>query len=296
MKLKVDFSEFDKLLAAMGTSKADAGTFANYERRRIEVKLSEKLRDRDVADIEDYNELQHVIKNPVGGLLAVGKNQITLYLINPKVNERELCELENKRPRYHLTDCKTLKEMREKDEFEHRYYISKSTSHEFSIKPSDKADTITLGLLPCQNCLLKLNYEKIDTFVEKQKFVRRFSLKKFFEENETIFRTLPTDYKENYPNGYYTADWSFISKRFRDGKNWICACCNGNFSDHRHLLHAHHINRKSFDNKASNLKALCGLCHQKEHDHQFIEDEISKLIKDVRKQQNHPPDCPNCNS
>ncbi len=64
----------------------------------------------------------------------------------------------------------------------------------------------------------------------------------------------------------YTSDWSSVSRKYKDSQRWTCEECflvlrkPGD----QHLLHVHHKNRDSLDNRRSNLIALCVQCHSEQ--------------------------------
>lgn len=61
----------------------------------------------------------------------------------------------------------------------------------------------------------------------------------------------------------YTTNWSTISRKYKDSRNWTCqkCCVYLGRKEHRRLLQVHHINRNSMDNSSGNLIALCLQCH-----------------------------------
>jgi 5-methylcytosine-specific restriction endonuclease McrA len=63
------------------------------------------------------------------------------------------------------------------------------------------------------------------------------------------------------PPRRYTSDWSSVSRRIREEARWRCGQCGVNCVTDQRLLHVHHINRDSLDNRPQNLIALCVQCH-----------------------------------
>lgn len=61
----------------------------------------------------------------------------------------------------------------------------------------------------------------------------------------------------------YAGNWSTISRKNKENKNWTCQKCFIYLGrkEHRSLLQIHHINRNSMDNSSKNLIALCLQCH-----------------------------------
>lgn len=72
-------------------------------------------------------------------------------------------------------------------------------------------------------------------------------------------------------DGYHTM-WNQISECYKEKMNWCCENCKIDLSkrDDRIYLHTHHINCNIRDNKVSNFKALCLLCHSLEHNERLM--------------------------
>jgi hypothetical protein len=85
----------------------------------------------------------------------------------------------------------------------------------------------------------------------------------------------------------YSADWSTVSKNVRVKFDYQCQQCGLDLTNHKSLLHVHHINGVKSDNSASNLTPLCCDCHRKQPDHQhmFIKHDETKLIAQLRNAQ-----------
>jgi hypothetical protein len=65
------------------------------------------------------------------------------------------------------------------------------------------------------------------------------------------------------PEPRYTSDWSTVSRRYKESRNWTCERCGvycGGEGD-QSLLHVHHFDLNSLNNAERNLRALCVQCH-----------------------------------
>lgn len=82
----------------------------------------------------------------------------------------------------------------------------------------------------------------------------------------------PNSFKSN---GYHSM-WSQLSLAYREKVGWKCEekSCRIDLSefDHQKYLHTHHINGNIKDNKESNFKALCLLCHALEHPAKLVQE------------------------
>lgn len=61
----------------------------------------------------------------------------------------------------------------------------------------------------------------------------------------------------------YTRDWSSVSRKYKESRNWRCEECYVNLYDkrNRRLLHVHHRDNDPKNNSSWNLIALCVICH-----------------------------------
>ena len=142
-------------------------------------------------------------------------------------------------------------------------------------------------LAPCYNCLMSLDYKdfKSATHAERRKTIEDFRLEEFFQENKSIFRCLPLYTSETMPTGDYLADWSSISRKFRERKNWTCECCNVDLNKNRAFFIVTTKDGNKGNNKYSNLKALCATCHkaQPHHSQMLVKGEERVKLNDLKK-------------
>jgi len=139
---------------------------------------------------------------------------------------------------------------------------------------------------------------------EKDKMVADFDLKEFSEDNEFIFRTLPSTRLNYYSNNKnrYVDEWPEISRKYRESKNWTCECCGTNFSKEHRPLNCHHKDKNTKNNNMKNLQSLCALCHCMHHPdnskmlYEIKRDDIDGKIRKMRKEQDKDLRCPSCNS
>ena len=105
------------------------------------------------------------------------------------------------------------------------------------------------------------------------------------QPRNNTYRYLPQPIKETREDkeDKYAKNWSSISRKYKESKDWTCQTCLIYLGrkEHRRLLHVHHINRNSMDNSSCNLIALCLQCHsaQPGKGHRRLR---SAIIKDGR--------------
>lgn len=159
------------------------------------------------------------------------------------------------KPRAHITHCEKLKEIGKE-----RY----SWASSLSVSVLDKS----FSGLPPHHARHYRNYKQVeisDLPVCKfciQEVLSRHETTKDLLEDESYFRRYESSYLT--PDGY-TFNWKFLSRKFRESKNYTCEKCNF-FPDPNHpqekaCIHVHHINGDKLDNEVRNLQCLCAVCH-----------------------------------
>ena len=290
MKLYVELSTLEKSLRAVGGKKADIGQLR--QNTKLSNPLELKLLENDEVIIDRPEDLEN-LTHPAG-LIAIGSTQVSLHILHPNEDEESLSLIPAGKTRYHVAECRTLHSMREGGRFD-RYVAGKRLDGLFSVTSYDRltrarGEKMEAQLAPCFNCLMYLNYKDFKTATpsERKQIIKDFSLEEFFEENKSIFRCLPLYTSETMPAGDYLADWSSISRKFRERKNWKCECCNVDLSKNRGLLHSHHKDGNKGNNKYSNLRALCVTCHkaQPHHSQMYISGHDKMKLNDLKNSQN----------
>jgi hypothetical protein len=280
MKISIDFSSIKK-----------GADFIKAPEREYSIVKTE-MTDLDKIRIELEKgievEIDEVQPNS-GGLLAYKGLHVLLYIMDHgNFISKTLRDPKNGN-RFHVADCSTLEMMRREKRFE-RYVATNNISGVFKItgKRSFWGGGDIEGnakLHVCQNCLRKLNYEKFRSLTQEKKYplVTKFDLSKFFSTYSSYFSQSPSHTEDDFPGSSYSLDWKQVSAAYREGKGWTCEKCDVNLSQHRNLLHAHHINGIKADNRPENLKALCIDCHSKEPKHaMYVSRKDRQLINKLR--------------
>jgi hypothetical protein len=171
----------------------------------------------------------------------------------------------NTLPKFHISDCSTLKNMRENNRF-NRYVISIRVDGKFTINfiKNNKEITEIKPLNVCMNCLELLSYKNFTNNSEKRKIRDNFSIKEFFTlYPRTLIKAKPSHTSATAPINKYPKEIEKISYEYRESRNFICESCkiNLNKKELRKFLHTNHKNGSKYDCKSSNLEALCIYCH-----------------------------------
>lgn len=279
MELRFDFASLWSIVREV-TSDVDSFSFAEYRHMDpIDIALSEKGIDVKLDELED-----------TGGLLAYQGRQILLYIPDHgKSVQAALQEPKSKGRKFHVAHCETLVMMRSRNRFE-RYVATAKLDGLFQITGTDEFSTAAVSgdarLAVCKFCLKHLNYKKSALSTSLRNDVcNNFDISEFFETYSSCFTYLPKRHEPGENDGAYTSDWPEVSSRVRAEAIWHCDECRIDLSDHRHLLHVHHVDGVKRNNKGSNLRPLCAACHRDQpmHDRMFIKASDMSIINKKRR-------------
>jgi len=283
MKLTVDFSSLQQAVTAMG---ADL----------IEFEVSNKVTPIEPIDkqLGEGFEVNFEDIEFDTGLASYQGRQVLLYIKDHSYNNKIHGVLEDgaKGNRFHIADCEMLERMRQKGRFE-RYVVTNRLDGLFAVSGTDnRSKELIEGetrLDVCQYCLEAINYQKFSSLkkgLPRRTFVQSFQLADFFDTYSSFFKFMPTGVANNQATSY-TKDWDNVSRKIREKFNYQCQQCGLDLSQHKRLLHVHHINGVKSDNSSNNLTPVCCDCHRKQPDHQhmFIKHEETKQISQLRSAQ-----------
>jgi hypothetical protein len=183
-------------------------------------------------------------------------------------------------PRFHISSCSTLNEMKRQRRFE-RYVVATREDgiFEININVGQNFKKSEERLKICQNCLERIRWEGFSrNFLtpQKRQIVEKFMLSDFFKAyGKSIEPPQPTHTDKTAPLNEYVINWSQISQRIKSERGNRCEKC-GNTNN----LHVHHINGIRYDNLSSNLKVLCATCHAEEPYHSHMKaNPVFKILK-----------------
>lgn len=207
------------------------------------------------------------------GTICYKDSRVLLYIRDvPMYGGRET------EPRFHISNCVKLIQMREEGRFDKRYVISARTDGKFVLNliRRDYSERKLRSLQVCQLCLDRLNYhgfERAWKRSERLKAVHAFDLEDFFViYPRSLHNNTPNYHSDDAPVNLYSANFAELSNKIRRAAGWRCEVCSIDLSsvEVRKYLHVHHRNYAKFDNRPENLQALCIDCHAKVAGHQHM--------------------------
>ena len=241
--------------------------------RQIEIPISgpTKIEHEKLANEGLDVELDVVVEN-TDGTLGYKNKRVILYIRD--VSSYGSFESD---PKFHIANCRTLKDMRQNNRFG-RYVIANKDTGRFSVRTRQSKKPFDKQLSVCQNCLDYLNFDEFElNWVSSQReiAVRNFSILRFFElYPKTLHYDLPAHTEVTAPENKYSDDFAKISARNRSERGWRCeeAGCGVVLSspEYRKYLHVHHRDGLKNNNSPSNLKVLCLYCHSNQYQHHHM--------------------------
>lgn len=280
MKLHVDVSALDSIARRMGADKVDVGRVLDDSEPKldpIDIELSGKGIEVPLTEVEVSKD----------GLLRYRGRQVVLYIQDHGWNVAEVVRNGEAGKKFHIADCKTLEDMRQKRRFE-RYVVRNDTSEYFYITGSERFGFQKIEgnarLKVCKNCLKKLFSQEYSR--DPRGVFLNFDLKEFFQHHKSIFLSKPSRLSGQFDGGY-SEDWARISATYKQNSDFTCEECGVNLRNHTGLLHVHHIDGVKTNNHPSNLKALCVDCHSRQpgHDHMRISRQNREAVRRLRRWQ-----------
>jgi len=156
-------------------------------------------------------------------------------------------------PKFHILNCKTINEQKQRKNFNGHYVFSTET-----ITMEDR-DGITKELTLCGNCnqIHSETERGLTTTEYRKQFILNDQVEGEFYESE-----LPKEVSTDFWG--YTPDWYDTSRNYRMKKKFTCEECRINLNQNLvngYYLETHHIDGNTKNNEETNFKCLCVLCH-----------------------------------
>lgn len=270
MKLP-NFLKFEPFLEAKSRMGIAQSTLGNLQKIEISVSGPTFAELKSLSNEGLDIELDVVVENS-DGTLGYKNKRVILYI-------RDVSGYGNfeSDPKFHVANCRTLKDMRHNNRFG-RYVVANKETGSFTVRTKQGRRTIEKRLQVCQNCLDYLRFESFELQWgegQRQKTVREFSIKRFFElYSKTFHYDIPLHDETTAPENRYPTDFDKISTRIRIERGWRCEGegCGVVPSEHKHrkYFHVHHVDGQKNNNASSNLKVLCIHCHAQQFQHNHM--------------------------
>lgn len=187
------------------------------------------------------------------GIFSIGstgnERQVFLYMKKYHIQQYGL-------PRFHICKCQTIEDFIASGGFK-SHYVKANTVPVPVIDLDDSYIEKQISNLPlCGYCRKKI---KTNANID---FGTNDTTDRFVEMLKALNDDIENDTQEVDLFGY-VKDWEFISKKFREEKNYTCENCGLQITDayYRQYIHVHHINGNKLNNNYSNLRCLCLYCH-----------------------------------
>ena len=174
-------------------------------------------------------------------------------------------------PKFHVTECTTIIQQKNINNFNGRYFWHNSNIVDLvDFDTGKKFNNVVLDL--CSNCRTKAN---ISNYRNTEGFYNLLDI-----------QTPLTNRNENAELDIYgyTKDWQRISKLYRTKVNFTCENCKiiiiNNYD--KRFLEVHHKNGDKLNNSDINIECLCVLCHSKKdkkHEENFSKKNSQLKIK-----------------
>ncbi|MGE0311504.1 MAG: HNH endonuclease [Lautropia sp.] len=213
----------------------------------------------------------HSLETLADGTLAYRGHRVLVYIrdVSTAAGAPSL-------PRYHLAECRKLKEMRSANRIE-RYVVANRDDGRFVVHLGVGTPRL-VALAVCQFCLAHVGWNGFSGSMrsdERRRRVDAFELKSYFAKYpRDLLVQAPGSRADTDPLNDYPSDWPAISARMRARAGYRCSACamvlDGPLKQY---LDVHHRNGRRNDCRPENLQVLCVACHARQPMHRHLADD-----------------------
>lgn len=230
-----------------------------------------------------------IIPLPTEGL-EVNRDEISVHIDNTLLykGNRVLVHIRDAtvyEPRFHISNCMTLVDMKEKGRFA-RYVVSESQDGNFFVRMGSGSLT-KKRLAVCQYCLGNIRWKGFDrdrlSRPERTALVSSFSIPEFFKQYPVSLHPVkPVHTVDSAPVNDYPQNWDEIAGALKKGLGYKCQSCKLILGEQaKQYLHVHHVNGNKNECTEKNLLCLCIRCHAEQplHEHMKYRPDYREFVK-----------------
>lgn len=267
----IHYEPFNTLKERMGIPRHKLGSVKTISIEKALLTADEDIKLKTDGLEVDINEVNFLDD----GTLGYKDRRVLLYIRDVKYGAWSKGKAKD--PKFHISACKMLLQMKTAGRFQQRYVVATREDGLFPLHyiASDEHETKKLNV--CQFCLGNIKYKgfdyKIMSDVQRYSIVDQFSIADFFEQYpKSLQYNEPLHNDITAPTNKYPENFGEISSAYRNRIGWKCEQCGIVLADTnlRRYLHVHHKDGGQHNNVDSNLEALCVYCHASEPMHSHM--------------------------
>jgi len=266
------FEPFNKVKERMGIPRDELGSIKPITISKSKLPTVEDIKLKTVGIEVNINEVKFL----EDGTLGYKDRRVLLYIGDVKYVSWGTKS--SKDPRFHISACKMLLQMKSAGRFQQKYVVATREDGLFPVHYIGSGAIVPDKKLNiCQYCLGHIKYKGFTyskmTEKERRFAVDSFSIAEFFDKYpKSLQPEVPLHNDITAPTNTYPSNFNEISKAYRNKIGWVCEKCLISLKDenlHRYL-HVHHKDGGQHNNVDSNLEALCIYCHSEEPMHSHM--------------------------
>lgn len=288
----IKYEPFNNIKERMGIPRYKLGSIKSISIAKSLLTADEDSKLKTDGLEVDINEVDFL----EDGTLGYKDRRVLLYIRDVKYGSWGKGKAKD--PKFHISACKMLLQMKSAGRFQQRYVVATREDGLFPVHYISSGEIVPdKKLNVCQFCLGHIKYNGFAytemTDEKRREVVEGFSITEFFEKYpKSLQHEDPLHNDITAPTNKYPANFGEISTAYRRRIGWRCEQCGIVLADVslRRYLHVHHKDGGQHNNVDSNLEALCVYCHALEPMHSHMKrtmqyDEFVRIWNAWRSQQ-----------